>query len=75
VVESKAESITAKLMHCASIPIGITAVTDTLLYSTDGVTWQPVENGLQGVPVVSLSVVAGKLVAGTAVGKVWLSPL
>jgi hypothetical protein len=38
-------------------------------------TWQVVENGLQGEPVVSLTVVAGKLVAGTAVGKVWVSPL
>jgi hypothetical protein len=53
----------------------LTAVTDTLFYSADGVAWQAIENGLLGEPVVSLAVVAGKIVAGTAVGKVWVSQI
>jgi hypothetical protein len=67
-------SVDAPVTAVCALPDGgwVTAVTDALLYSADGVTWQPLENGLQGEPVVSLAIVAGKLVAGTAVGKMWV---
>jgi hypothetical protein len=51
----------------------LTAVTDALLYSADGIEWQPVENGLQGEPIVALAVVEGQVVAGTADGKFWVN--
>jgi hypothetical protein len=50
----------------------LAAVTDGLWQSADGVTWTAVENGLSGEPVVSLAVVGGNVVAGTAEGKVWV---
>jgi hypothetical protein len=51
----------------------LTAVTDALLQSADGVHWAPVANGLRGEAVVSLVAAAGQLLAGTADGKVWVS--
>ncbi len=67
-------SVEAPVTAVCALPGGgwLMAVTDGLRQSADGVTWTAVENGLSGEPVVSLAVVGGKVVAGTAEGKVWV---
>jgi hypothetical protein len=68
-------SVDAPVTAVCSLPGGgwLAAVTDGLWQSADGVTWTAVENGLSGEPVVSLAVVGGNVVAGTAEGKVWVA--
>jgi hypothetical protein len=68
-------SVEAPITAVCALPGGgwLTAVTDALLYSADGIEWQPVENGLQGEPIVALAVVEGQVVAGTADGKFWVN--
>jgi hypothetical protein len=67
-------SVDAPVTAVCALPGGgwLAAVTDALLQSADGWTWAPVTNGLPGEAVVSLAVVEGRLVAGTAEGKVWV---
>jgi hypothetical protein len=66
-------SVDTPVTALCALPGGgwMAAVTDGLWQSADGLTWTPVENDLSSESVVSLSVVEGKLVAGTAEGKVW----
>jgi hypothetical protein len=68
-------SVDAPVTAVCALPGGgwLAAVTDGLWQSADGVTWTAVENGLSGEPVVSLAVVGGNVVAGTAEGKVWVA--
>ena len=67
-------SVDGPVTAVCALPGGgwIAAVTDGLWQSADGVAWVPLKNGLRGEPVVSLAVVNGQVVAGTAEGKVWV---
>ena len=67
-------SVEAPVTAVCALPDGgwLAAVTDALRQSADGLSWVPVETGLSGESVVSLLVVNGQLVAGTAEGKVWV---